>query len=76
MMNASAREAEQSKMTNITKTYKISNWVEFTEVESAATVGPATTTVIKSRMGNHPVKITTTMREDGSGHEVRSFDVA
>jgi hypothetical protein len=58
-------------MTTITKIYTITNWTNYAEVESAATAGPATVTVVDSRVGSHAVKITTFMREDGTGHELR-----
>jgi hypothetical protein len=62
-------------MATITKIYEITNWTNYVEVESVATMGPATVTVINSRIANHAVKITTTMREDGNGHEIREHTI-
>ena len=60
----------------INKTFKITNWTDFEEVEAASTMGPCERTVVETRIGSHPVTITTFIREDGTGHEVRSYRVA
>jgi len=63
-------------MQTITKIYTIANWCNYTEVESASTSGPTKTEVVSTLMGGHQVTVSTTMREDGMGHEIRTYRVS
>jgi len=62
------------KNKTITKEYRITNWVEFTECPVGNVKGMEKE-IIHSVMGNHPVKITSWWADDGTGFERREFTV-
>ena len=62
-------------MQTIIKSYSITNWANYSEVEGFADVASGTTEVLLTVMGGRNVTITTTLDDDGEGREIREFQV-
>lgn len=59
----------------ITKHFRITNFCEYTEVDSPLDTPTGESSKIKTVMGGHNVTIETIINDNGKGVEKRTFDV-